>query len=279
MLTVLCAIFPAFFRVITIAEGWMQRLKYAAWFVILTAPPIFCADLEEVLAKHYEAIGGLEKLRSIKSMKVTGTITTSTGTLSLVFHAKSNMCRIDVKSEGLSFVKIFDGKRGWEINPALGTQEPQVLNAKQTRNLKRYLDLSGHLVDWEEKGSKAEYRGSEKIDGQAYHRVFLETPYDLDFLYYINPDTQMIERMVERSRSQKWETLVKLLEYTTVDGIRFMKSYQAGTREECDHSIHKKDSDCNSFRWVTYHTREVNPVIGDMLFCIESTKSAYATDQ
>ncbi len=101
----------------------------------------------------------------------------------------------------------------------------------------------------------------------------------IDLLYYLNADTYMIERILERTRPQKKETLIKQLEYTEVDGIYFMKSYQAGVRESCEHSVHQEGSVCKSFRSVVYHEREVNPEINDVLFCIESTKSAYAADQ
>ena len=49
---------------------------------LMLAPLAHAETVDEILAKHYEAMGGLAKLKALNSMRVTGTMGIGPGTSS-----------------------------------------------------------------------------------------------------------------------------------------------------------------------------------------------------
>lgn len=130
-------------------------------------------DLEEVLADHYEAMGGLEAIKGIKSVEMKGKAIVQGG-MELPFVIRSikpNKSRMDITIQGSKMVMAKNDEDLWGINPLMGSNDPMDLPESQQDNVKNQADLEGPLVNWKEKGHQLELMGEEDVQGSMSYKI------------------------------------------------------------------------------------------------------------
>jgi len=129
--------------------------------------------VEEIIARHVEGRGGLEKLRSIKTMKETGRITAGEQRSALVTRERKRpgRMRLQFTVQGVTSVQVIDGHRGWRMSPPDGHLEPEPLPEEVETEAAEKADIDGPLIDWKAKGHKVELAGSETIEGRETYKL------------------------------------------------------------------------------------------------------------
>src|SRR5262249_54864355 len=121
------------------------------------ASPESVAKVDELVARHVAARGGLEKLRALKSLRLTRTqrfmdedftIEASYGLL----QKRPGQIRIEVSFQGLTGVDAYDGRDMWSTEPWQGRRDAFRRSADEAKELAHLSDIDGPLVDWREKG-------------------------------------------------------------------------------------------------------------------------------
>jgi hypothetical protein len=153
---------------------------------------------DEIIQKHIEAIGGYEKIKSIRTITFEGTNKSSkleTSFKSYIIH-DSAAC-----TEGMANGKPSKGiatkKEGW-ICPS-GTESKKSSNKKSKYEIKRdqkALDIHGPLIDYAEKGNTIKYLGIEKINDTAYYKIKLKRADKSQYIYYFDNTSYIIKRVV-----------------------------------------------------------------------------------
>lgn len=180
---------------------------------------------EELVAKNLEARGGEAKLRAITTMHTVGTQRLGGGLDAKVesWAMAPQDYRGEFSMQGLTAVSAWDGKEAWSISPFRGRKDPQKITADDAKGLIERADIAGPLVDYQSKGNKVEYLGTEDIDGTDAHklRVTLKNG-DTQYLF-LDPDEFLEIRVVNRRmvRGQEEVSTTDLGEYEKVDGIWF----------------------------------------------------------
>ena len=143
---------------------------------IPTSPPMDPASmtLDQVLARCFEAQGGLARLKAIHSRRITGHIEGLPDAISFdQLNARPNRIRLETHTDAKAAtpdaaavpastqVKTFDGKVGWAWSDTEGArvmapEEIQVLDA----------DFDGPLVDAAAKGNRIQYLGVKTFQNQ-----------------------------------------------------------------------------------------------------------------
>ena len=79
--------------------------------------------VDEIVAKNLAARGGLDKLRGLQTMKMTGTINVQGMDMPLtVMTKRPNLLFQEMTMQGQRMVSAFDGAKVWAINPMLGSR-------------------------------------------------------------------------------------------------------------------------------------------------------------
>lgn len=131
--------------------------------------------VDQIVQKHVEALGGLERLRAIQTVKATGKATLMGGQLEapVVMEAKRPAAsRMEMIIQDKSIVQAFDGTTAWTVNPFAGAGEPQKASeedSKAARDDAGFID--GSLVDYKGKGNTVELIGKEDVDGAPAYRL------------------------------------------------------------------------------------------------------------
>jgi outer membrane lipoprotein-sorting protein len=131
--------------------------------------------VDQIVQKHTEALGGLDKLKAIQSMKATGKAVLMGGQMEapITMQVKRpNSMRMDMTMQGKSFIQAFDGTTSWNINPFTGATEPQKANDEDTKTARDDSDfIDGSLVDYKTKGNAVESMGKEDVEGTAAYKL------------------------------------------------------------------------------------------------------------
>jgi outer membrane lipoprotein-sorting protein len=146
---------------------------------ILSLVLLFCVQasaqtVDEVVKKSIEAQGGVERLKAVKSIKVTGKIIQQGLEIPITIQQKRpSMVRMDVTFQGKSQTVAYDGDTGWKTNPFQGSPDPEKVAGDELKELQEQSDMDGPLVDYKAKGHTVELMGKEDMEGTPVYKLKL----------------------------------------------------------------------------------------------------------
>ena len=146
---------------------------------------------EELVSKNIQAHGGMDKIKAIKSIRVTGKLSAGGGFTAATTqeNQRPNLVRETFSLQGMTAINAYDGEAGWQIQPFGGRKDPQLMGEDSLRDLLLDSDFDGPLVDYKEKGNTVEFLGHDVVDGDDALRLKV-TLKNGDILYYfLDPDT------------------------------------------------------------------------------------------
>src|SRR5947208_6153644 len=145
--------------------------------------------VDEIIAKNIQARGGLEKLKSMKSIRNTAEFSAGSFRAKVVQEAKRpEKVRIEFVIQGMAQVRAYDGKDGWQINPFGGRRDAELLSQDDSKDLVIDADIDGPLVDYKGKGSKAELMGHDSVEGTDCYKIKLTLKNGDVRIYYLDAD-------------------------------------------------------------------------------------------
>ncbi len=139
----------------------------------LVAVPASAQTLDEVLAKNFKAKGGLDKIKALQTIRMTGTMMVGPGIEApfVLEQKRPNMLRMEVVVQGMTIVQAYDGKVGWQLNPMSGRKDPEPLPEDAMRQTEEQSDFDGPLLDYKAKGHTVELLGKEKVEGSDAYKL------------------------------------------------------------------------------------------------------------
>lgn len=217
----------------------MKRIliSSAANAVLAVCTVAFCTGApaqtaEELIAKNVAAKGGMANIKSITSMRMMGKLEVQGLVILLGSDQKPDfMVRQAATVQGMTQIQAYDGSEGWQINPFSGRRDPERMGDDDTRDLAETSDFYGPLIDYQQKGSKAEYIGHATVDGDDALLLKLTLKNGDVINYYLDPDT-FLEIRTERLmfvRGSVRETYQNLGSYKKVNGVYFPFAIESGS--------------------------------------------------
>ena len=188
---------------------------------------------EELVAKNLQAKGGVDKIKAIHSLRMTGRMDQGGFKLDVGEEAKTpDLLRQTFTFQGMMGIEAYDGSVAWRVSPFEGRKDPELMGEDDSRPLIEDADFYGPLVDYQEKGNKIEYLGRDTVDGDDALRLKV-TLKNGDIIYYLlDPDT-FLEIRTERQtfiRGAIRESVQDLGSYKLVSGVYFPFSVDSGPK-------------------------------------------------
>jgi len=189
---------------------------------------------EELVQKNLVAKGGLEKIKAIKSVRITGKLIGGGGFTAATVqeNARPNLVRETISLQGMTAVTAYDGTTGWQVQPFGGHKDPELMGEDDLRDLLLDADFDGPLVAYKEKGNTVEYLGHDVVDGDDALRLKV-TLKDGDIIYYfLDPDTflEIRKEVQEFIRGSVRESVLEMGSYKPVAGVMYPYSISQGTK-------------------------------------------------
>jgi hypothetical protein len=238
----------------------------------LLAPIASAQTVDELLAKNYQAKGGLEKLKAVKSQRATGKMIMGPG-MEFPFVVESKRprsMRVRFEVQGMTGIQAYDGKTAWRSMPFMGKKEPEVMPADEAKMVEEQADFDGPLVDYKQKGHTVELVGKEQVEGADAYKLKV-TLKDGDVRHYYLDAETYLEIKVEAKRvvrGTEMEGETTLGDYKEVGGLMIPHATENGVKGNPQRQK------------MVLEKVELNPEIADSLFAmpaaVDTAKAAAA---
>jgi hypothetical protein len=168
-------------------------------------------SVDQIVAKHIAARGGLSAWHGVQTMSWTGKMDAGTGDSTsksaqfaheamapknrkqaavavasentappkqvqlpfVVDMKRPTLSRIEIRFAGKTAVQVYDGKNGWKLRPYLNRNDVEPFTADELKSSAGKWDMDGPLLDAAAKGTKVEYEAVEPIEGHDAYRLKL----------------------------------------------------------------------------------------------------------
>jgi outer membrane lipoprotein-sorting protein len=175
-----------------------MSLRMSLILAVLAGGACFTASAQtadEIITNYENAIGGKEKLATVKSLYEEGVAVMQNGTEinSKIWKVQDKLYRREISFGAGNIVILVTDKQGWNSNPQSGGSF-QPMPDEAVKAVQQELDCVGPLVDYAAKGHKVELLGREDVNGVSCFKIKLTLKSGTDITYYINPTTWYIAR-------------------------------------------------------------------------------------
>jgi outer membrane lipoprotein-sorting protein len=220
------------------------------------AVPVAAQTLDEVVARSLEARGGLEKLKAVQSIRVSGQVSAGDRKAKIVIEVKRPaLIRIDTVVDGARAVQAFDGKTAWGI-PPVGSGRAERLPAEAARAMAEDFDIDGPLIDYRAKGHRVELLGTARVGGREAYEIRVTRKTGGVETHFLDVSSGLPVRVETKRVVQgtEIEGESEIGDYREVGGVRWPFSIRSGTRGRPETQT------------LTVETIEVNPALDDARF-------------
>lgn len=231
-----------------LASKFLRICKFllpALSVVVMVSSAAKAQTVDEIIAKNIQARGGQEKLKGIKSLRTT--VKFSDGSFRAEFRQENKRpgkVREEFIVQGMAQIQAYDGKTGWQISPFSGRRDPDLMSQDDMKSLIVDGDIDGPLVDYKEKGHKAELVGHDSMEGTDCFKIKL-TMKNGDVRYYYLDTDSYLELKVEVQttiRGALQESELYYGDYEQVNGIYYpfaVEQAQKGSSSRAQFSVEK----------------------------------------
>jgi hypothetical protein len=207
-------------------------LTIAAAIVFLPVA-VHAQTVDEIIAKNVQAHGGMEKMKAVQTVRITGKL--NAGGIRAGFlqeNKRPDKVREEQIIQGLAAIQAYDGKIGWQVNPFGGRRDPELMSQDDIKGLTIDADIDGPLVDYKEKGHEAELVGHDSVEGTDCYKIKLSLK-NGDVRYYFLDADSFLELKIETQSSirgtiQYAETYFG--DYEEVKGLYYSFAFESGAK-------------------------------------------------
>jgi len=246
----------------------LRKLSLVTAIAVLVTPALLAQTVDEIIAKNVQARGGMDKIKSVQTVRSTGTMTMGPGMEApgLMIQKRPDMARIEFTLQGMTAIQAYDGKDAWQIMPFTGKKDPEAMSADDKKDLEENADIDGPLVDYKSKGNKVELLGKEKLEGTDAYKLKVTLKNGDVITMYLDADSflEIKEELKRNVRGSEQEVEAVLGDYKEVNGVMFPFAMENGIK-----GSQQKQK-------ITISKIELNTPVDDSLFKMPAVPAAPA---
>jgi hypothetical protein len=242
-----------------------RKLVLALCALAFVGVSAFGQTADELIDKNLKALGGADKLKALKSVRMTGKM--KFGPVEAPFtisKSRPEAVRIDFTVQGMTGTQAYDGKTGWAVMPFMGKKDPEKMSDDQIKDIKDEADFDGPMVDYKNKGNKVEYLGKADVQGTPAYKLKVTTKDGNESTLFLDADSylQIRSEGKRKIQGQEMETESTIGNYKEVEGLLFPTQIEN----------HAKGRDVG--QTIIIDKVELNPVIDASAFAMPEVKKA-----
>ena len=252
----------------------MFRKPFAALALVAALLPAAASaqTVDEIIAKHFEAQGGIAKLQKLQTVRMVGKMQMGPGMEAPFTMEKKRpgKSRITFTFSGMDGVRAFDGKTGWQVMPFMsGKKDAEPMSPEDTKDMEEQADFDGPLMNAKDKGNTLELAGKEAVDGADAYKVKLTHKDGKVDWYFFDAETYLLvkQEMKRKVRGTEMEFETFPSDYKEVgDGLLMPFSISQGAKGN-DHR-----------QAMTFDKIEVDVPLDDAIFVMPAPAGGAAPD-
>ncbi len=222
---------------------------------VALAAPALAQSVDGLIARSFEARGGLVRLREIRSVRMIGKLEMGEVQAPIVIEIKRPASvRSELRLEGAVLVQAFDGKDAWGVAP--GDLGPQLLPATMAKDVAARADLEGPLADYAARGHRVEAIGERDLKPNKAHVLRVTRPSGEIEDVFLDARSFLPVRTEVRRKLQGHELVAEttLGDYAEVGGLMWPHTIESGIQGRPERQT------------LTIEKIEIDPVIDEARF-------------
>mgnify|MGYP001024430876 FL=1 len=145
--------------------------KFILTFALLSAGTVLAAQSLNEIVKNFTVANKLDKISSLQSIKLTGNMSMMGMDMPMVIYMKNpNKIKSVATIGGQEMVQVFDGEKGYMINPMTGSATPVEMGPEEARQLLRSNVFQNYLDNYL-KNNQLTLEGVENVDGKPAFKI------------------------------------------------------------------------------------------------------------
>jgi hypothetical protein len=175
----------------------MKTVKILLIFLFIGSLSVIskAQNVDEILKKHAEAIGGLDNWAKIKTMKIEMAMKMQgTDILITVNQLNCTAMRTDINVMGMSGYSMITKTEGWNFMPFNGQTKPEPMTEDILKSSKDELCVLDKLLRTKETGDKLEYLGTDDVDGTECIKLKLADASGKENTYFLDAETYLLTK-------------------------------------------------------------------------------------
>ena len=213
----------------------MLRILFVMLMSFMVTMQASAQTADEIINKHIEASGGMEKLKSMQTVKATGKMTGPGGMEApfVMIKKRPDKLRIEFIVQGMTGITAYDGKSAWALMPFMGSKDPQKMTEDQTKDIMEEADFDGPLVEYKQKENSVEYNGKEDVEGTECHKMKLTLKDGRVRYLYFDPESYLLVKTTSVIKREGVEASVDTYfgDYKEVNGMMVPHSIENKAKE------------------------------------------------
>ena len=166
----------------------------------------FSQTIDEILEEHFAVIGQ-DKLLETETFSTKGKIIQGQFEIPFTsYHKRPMSFKSQASFQGMEIITVYDGDKGWTINPFAGNSDPQPMTEEIADRIALQADYDGVYYNYKEKGYKLEFIGTEDFDDiEVYVLKLTRTNGDI-ITSYIDSEEYVLLKSKSKMNMQGVET-------------------------------------------------------------------------
>jgi len=192
----------------------MKKLQIGLFAVaaIMSIQSVKAQTADEVIDKYVTALGGKEKILSLKSVKKVGSLNVQGMDVSLtVTRVQGVGSRNDISVPGMGEgFQVVNPIKGWDFMPFMGQASPEEVSVDKLKSSLSLLDIQGSLVNYKEKGSQVEMSGKEKVENAECYKLKLTDKQGVISTLFIDSKSNYLVKSIITAKSSNGDINTEL---------------------------------------------------------------------
>jgi hypothetical protein len=145
--------------------------KIALVLTGLIAVAVINAQSLDEIVKNFSAAMKIDQLAKVTSIKITGKVSAMGMEMPMEMSMKNpNKVRVAVSFNGQDMITVFDGEKGYMINPMMGSSDPVELTGDQLKQAQNDNKFKNELIDYFKNG-KLTLEGEENVNDKPAFKL------------------------------------------------------------------------------------------------------------
>lgn len=193
-------------------------------FLLLGVFTVQAQTADEIIAKSFETLGGVDKWKELKTTKSEAKMAMMgfefAGTM---YNALPNKMRVEVDVMGQKIIQCYDGSTAWWINPLQIGPDAQVMPDEMAETVKNQ-EFQSPLLDYTSKGHLVALEGKETVEGTSCFKLKLTKKDGTEEFHFFDSENYvpvMVRTPIKSGPAAGQFSETFMSDYQEVNGLMF----------------------------------------------------------
>lgn len=203
-----------------------KTASFLAALFIITA--LNGQSLDEIV-KNYSTAMKSDKIAKIKTIKITGKMSAMGMEMPMTMYMKNpNKIKVVYSFNGQEMISVFDGEKGYIMNPMMGSADPVELTGAQLKQVQSNNAFRNELLSYQ-KNNQLTFEGMEDVNGKPAYKLKVSVADGNPIYMFIDKGTNLVVKSVTTAEQMGnvMEIETYLTDYTETKGVVMPKKTTA----------------------------------------------------